>query len=578
MPKLTNIFAFFLLAWMILAMFFSVRGDSLTMDELSHLPAGYSYVSQKDMRINPEHPPLVKDLAGIPLLFIKSIKFPYESTAWKDDVNGQWAFGSTLLFHSGNPADKMIFWGRLPMLLFVLILGIYIFKWSKELFGNKTALLSLFLFSMSPTFLAHGRLVTTDVAAATAFFVGTYYFVRALRNPVWKNIVIAGIVFGIAELLKFSVIILAPLFIFFALLCWWPLKKIRFIDAVRILITVFVIGFCLVWIVYLFHTWNYPVEKQVSDTRNILTSYGFRPAANFVIWLASIPVFRAFAHYLLGLLMVFQRAAYGNTTYFLGEVSAAGWKSYFPIVYAIKEPLAFHILTLIAVIFALSRIKTPYYRKIFSRLKNWLNDNFAEFAMLCVIAAYWAISLRANLNIGVRHLLPAIPFTIVLISRETKILAANSKKIFLPILTLLLTWQAVTVIKVYPHFLTYFNELAGGPDNGYKRTVDSNLDWGQDLKRLKNWVEKNGIEKIYVDYFGGADAEYYLGDRYLPWNGQNSPKEFPKGNYLAVSVTFLQGGRGKPVTNFDQPHEYYAWLDDNPTYKIGRSIFVYYIK
>ena len=581
--QLTNFLAVLLLTFMFSLAILSMAGDSLTMDEVAHLPAGYSYLTQKDMRLNPEHPPLMKDLAAFPLLFIKNIKFPSEIPAWKDDINGQWAFGYHFLYHMGNPADKMIFWARIPMILLLILLGFFIFKWARELFGNKVALLALFFFSFSPTFLAHGRLVTTDVAASFGFFIGIYYFLRALENPTRKNIIFGGLAFGIAQLLKFSVILLVPLFIFLALIWWWVNKeshknKKNFLQPLKILALIFLIGFLLVWSFYIYHIWGYLPERQVRDTKFLLSSFGFRPAADFVIFLADKPILRAFGQYLLGLLMVFQRAAGGHTTYFLGEVGAAGWKHYFPIVYAIKIPLAFHILTIVALCFAAFEIKKPLFQRTFFRLKNWTKNNFPEVACLSFIALYWAVSLRSNLNIGVRHLLPAFPFTMLLVAREIGKLTANLKK-FLIVLLLLLIWQAISVISIYPHFLAYFNELVA-PNQGYLYTVNSNLDWGQDLKRLNDWVEKNNIEKIYVDYFGGGDAKYYLKEKFAPWWGTRSPDEFPKGNYLAVSVTFLQGGRGLPIAGFDQPTGYYLWLYqyEPPIAKIGYSIFIYHIK
>ena len=144
------------------------------------------------MRINPEHPPLVKDLAGIPLLFIKGINFPYNIKAWTSEINSQWDYGFYFLYKMGNPVDTMIFWGRIPMILILLLLGFYIFKWTRELYGNDASILALTLFSFSPTFLAHGRLVTTDVAAAVGVFIATYYFVAALKQPNRASIEFCG--------------------------------------------------------------------------------------------------------------------------------------------------------------------------------------------------------------------------------------------------------------------------------------------------------------------------------------------------------------------------------------------------
>jgi len=575
--RLTYLMAGILLLMVFFLCVFSMKDDSATMDEVAHLPAGYSYLTQKDMRLNPEHPPLIKDLAAIPLLFIKNINFPSEIKDWKEDINGQWGFGYNFLYNSGNPADQMIFWGRIPIILILILLGFYIFKWARELFDNKVGLLSLFLFSFSPTFLAHGRLITTDVGAAAGIFIATYYFIRALQTPTKKNIILAGISFGIAELFKFSVILLIPFFIILAL-AWWIIKSGNFKKTLKILILVLVIGYILIWPIYQYHVWNYPLERQVRDSEVFLAAY-----PDFIkkplLFAAGKPILGAYSYYLTGLFMVFHRAAFGHTTYFLGEISNLGWKSYFPIVYLIKEPLAFHILTLIALLYASFLIQKPFWQNSLNRIRDWIKSHFPEFAMICFIGIYWAISLISNLNIGVRHLLPIFPFTILLVSAVTiNFLRAPFLKLKYAILGVLILWQATSVISIYPHFLAYFNELVGGPDNGYTYTVNSNLDWGQDLKRLEKWVDENKIEKIYVDYFGGGEVKYYLKEKFAPWWGQRNQKELPKESYLAVSATFLQCGRGEPVPGFEQPSGYYRWLNEyEPVAKIGYSIFVYYI-
>lgn len=580
--RTANIAAFFLLIFVFSITVFSIRNDSVTMDEVAHLPSGYAYLTQKDMRLNPEHPPLLKDLAAFPLLFIKGINFPSNIKAWQEDINGQWTFGFNFLYEAGNPVDKMIFWGRIPMILVLIVLGFYLFKWAKEIFGKKAALLALFLFSFSPTFLAHGRLVTTDVGAAIGIFVATYYFLGALKAPIRKNILLAGIAFGLAQLLKFSVILLIPFFVILSLV-FWLVKKESWQKVLKVFVLVMVIGFIVIWPVYQYHVLEYPSERQSEDIQFLLSSHQIRFLGPLLAWMAKVPLLRAYAQYLLGLFLVLQRGAGGHTTYFLGEISAAGWKNYFPVVYAIKVPLAFHILTIIALLYTAYSVKKPFWQNTLKRTKDWLESHFAEFAMILFILIYWAFSLSANLNIGVRHLLPTFPFTIILVSG---IIISLLKEPFLKLryvfLGALLLWQAISVLALYPHFLTYFNELAGGPDNGYIYTVNSNLDWGQDLRRLKDWVSNPPadlkIDKIYVDYFGGGDVQYYLKEKYASWRGTQSQEEFPRGNYLAVSATFLQGGRGVPGPGFNEPTLYYRWLDNNALIdKIGHSIFIYYI-
>jgi hypothetical protein len=583
--SLITVGVFSLLLFIFFLCLLSVKNDSLTFDETAHLPAGYSYLTQRDMRLNPEHPPLIKDLSALPLLFIKDINFPSNLKAWQQDVNGQWAFGNYFLFHANNPADQMILWGRIPIILILIVLGAYIFAWAKTFFNERIGLLALFLFSLSPTFLAHGRLVTTDVGIAAAITIATYYFLKTLKQPNTKNILLVSLTFGLAQLTKFTAIFLIPYF-GFLILVWILLKigkekqRIKFlIRWFGILGIIFVLGFLVVYLVYLYHVWNYPLEKQAKDIEILLASNPIKNIGPLLSSMAKNRLLKPLAQYLLGLFMVYQRGVGGNNAYFLGEISAKGWKTYFPVVYLIKEPLAFHILTLISICGAALSIKKPFWQKPFPRFKKWLDQYFIEFSILFFVFFYWTITLKGNLNIGVRHLLPVFPFTILLVS---KTIFGFFKQPYLRakyiLLSLLLIWQTVSVISVYPHFLAYFNELVGGPTKGYLYVTDSNLDWGQDLKRLKRWVDQEKIDKIYLDYFGGADPRYYLGNKYLAWWGTRSPKELKKPAYLAVSVNSLQGGRAKPVPGFDQRTDYYLWLDHyQPIKIIGHSIFIYYI-
>jgi len=614
--KPVYLLAALMLIFMVVISFFSLLDDSAIMDEVAHLPAGYSYATQGDMRLNPEHPPLVKDLAGLSILtaskiFHKEIVFPKNLPAWQTDINGQWNFGFNFMYQAGNDADWLLFFGRLPMLLFLLLLGFYIFKWTRELSGNNAALLALFLFSFSPTFIAHGRFVTTDVAAATGIFISCYYFWRWLKNPSTKSLVVAGLVFGLAQLAKFSVFLLVPFFCFIALV-WFCLKitekrdnqsfkKLFWENGWRIFggtVLIFFIGFVfVVWPVYFFHVLNYPAEKQQADIKYILSSYGFKQITDLLYWLAGVPVFRALAQYGFGLAMVTQRASGGNTTYFLGQISAAGSSLYFPFVYLVKETVALHFLTLVALFIWL---KNLFKRKIWlpANFGLILKEKFPQFLMLAFIAFYWLMSVRSSLNIGVRHILPSFPFIFILVAgqisawlefkpqRETNIFKTlgnalkDAQIVFLKYLLIgfLVVWQILSVVSVYPSFLAYFNEFVKGPNGGVKYVVDSNLDWGQDLKRLAEYVKENKIQKIYVDYFGGSLPAYYLGGKYEFWWGNYPPQKLNPGDWLAVSATFKQGGQGQPAPGYNEKTGYYDWLRVlKPKAVIGHSIFVYQI-
>ena len=627
--KLTYIIAAILLTIMAGLAFTSLVGDSATMDELSHIPAGYSYVSQKDMRINPEHPPLIKDLGGLlPYLFL-NVNFPKDHKSWTEEINSQWWFGETLLYKSGNDADKIIFLARIPMIFILLLLGFYVFRWARELKGNSAGILALVFYSFSPTFLAHGRYVTTDIGAAAGFFISIYYFWRFLKKPSKKNLIFAGIAFGTAQLLKFTVFLVAPALPILAVI-WAVLHKKSILKYLGYSLLLMFIGFLLVYPVYLYHTWNLPMERQINDTEKLLSSTPFKPLAKLDIWMASKPILRPYAQYFLGLLLVFQRGIYGHITYFLGEISAGGWKHYFPVVYLLKPPLAFHILTIIALVCFVFRLKPKIGSQ---RIKEVLQDkkHFAVFAMLAFIIAYWLVSLSGNLTLGVRHLSPIFPFMHILVSlgiihwirgEGTWLLRQSADKLAwsppkaeqfvedlvsepleaservkratfraprfrdncpsllkkhakLIIICILFGWYIFSSVSVYPHYLTHFNELAGGPKGGSRYTVDSNLDWGQDLKRLKKWVEENNIEKIKIDYFGGGNVEYYFGKTYEKFD----PKSGKQNGWLAISATPLRNGQGKPAPGFKEETGYYNWLKTyEPVTVLGNSIFVYHIK
>jgi len=599
--KKINILAIALLTFFGMLAATSMWDDNANYDERIHLPAGYSYITQQDMRLNPEHPPLVKDLAALPLLFMK-INFPYKSWGWNTPLTADssrtpaWqtdvGFGNDLLYHSGNDAQNMMRYGKIPIILIGILLGFYVFRFSRELWGDLAGIIALTFYSFSPTFLAHTRLVTTDVAAAAAFFISFYYLYKWLKVSTRRNLWVFGIVFGFSLLAKFSTFLLIPIFGLIVLV--WILSQERgkklwaFKKYLGGFILVLIIAYLVVGAVYAFHIWNYPIQKQAIDTAFIMSTFGFKPLVSLSVWISSQPVLRAWGHYFLGFLMVLQRSGGGNTTYYLGEVSANGSRSYFPLVYLIKEPLAYILLTFFALFLALKN----KFRQDFS---NLLKNNFAEFGMLTIGAVYWLFSITSNLNIGVRHILPTLPFIYALTARQISFWIKGGiqerisnyhgfwqlfglywrriKRGF--IVAILFIWAIISVVSVWPSFLAYFNGIAGGPDRGYKFVVDSNLDWGQDIFRLAQFIEKNNIKEIKMDYFSGAPAEYYIKTAKI----ESFNREAPQKGWLAVSATILMGACKGDKIPCSYSERAYIWLDSyKPVAKIGYSIFVYKIE
>lgn len=610
--------------------FFSSWNDAAIFDETAHIAAGYSYLTQLDARLNPEHPPLVKDIAAFPLLFL-NLNFPTNTDAWQKQVNGQWDQGGAFLFEFGNNPDTILRAARFPVMLIGVLLGALLFGWVRSLYGNKTALLTLFLYAFSPTVIAHSRFVTTDIAAALAFFAGIAAFMRFLARPMLRRLFIAGIVFGIAELLKFSLFLLVPIFIMLAFVWlvsqdeyydFMVARKERFVlflkDAAVLYFKIgliFAIGIVIIWGVYAWHIWDYPVERQLSDTATLVGTFKPQFFVKLDTWLIEHRLTRPIGQYLFGVMMVTQRSAGGNSAYFLGEVSSKGWWYYFPTVYLLKESLGFHILSLVALWLSVWRVRCAS-EKSSRAVRGWINDNFPIFASIFFVVFYWILSVINPLNIGVRHVLPMFPFIYFLVARQLALwtrmpVARDFKKprdIFISIyhiliaplprlflLALILAWIAAGTVAAFPYYLSYYNELAGGTQNGYWYATDSNYDWGQDLKRLRDIVQNppagpDGTvgasepnEKVYLDYFGGSTAHngaqrYWLGDQFIPWYSSFGPP--PSGSVFAISANSLMGNRARPVKGFPQlkPEDTYPWLRGlEPFTRAGTSIFLYRI-
>ncbi len=580
----------------------NANNDALTFDEVAHIPAGYSYLTQHDMRLNPEHPPLIKNLAAFPLLFM-NLNFDIDNQKfWTEKVNGQWAAGRYLLWEAGNNPDKIIFWARIPIIILSLIFGLFIFKWVKELAGINTGLLAFVLYSFDPNILGHNHYVTTDLGIAAFFTFSFYYFLKFIKKPTWKNALVGGFFLGLLQLAKFSSIIAFP--IFGLVLIIYPLvKKINgnrlqvWFDYLLKGIAAFALSILIVWAYYIPNTYRMPADnfqKTVDFYFGINdTNPNSRLTRKIMLAMNQSNLSRPLAEYILGVGMVFKRVAGGNGAYFMGQVSDNAFVVYFPTVFTLKETIPFLLMILFALLFTVYQIMRSIQikgsnacKKNFKKFIHWLRTGVVEYTLFAFIVLYAYLSITGNLNIGFRHLFPILPFAYILVAKKIhdffKQLPQRYSLFPKYLFTILLIWLMAEPILNYPYYLSYFNELAGGPKNGYHYVTDSNADWGQDLKRLQKFLNKHPeISKIRVDYFGGGNPHYYLKNRYIQWWDSKRPVE--KGWY-AISTNFLQGSiydtRLKPDGAPRKPdNQSYRWIMKyKPTYQVGTSILIYHIK
>lgn len=365
----------------------AAKVETAIFDETAHIPAGYGYVKYLDYRLNPEHPPLVKALSAIPLLFM-NLNFPVGHPAWTDNVNGQWEVGNEFFYGLGNDADQLVTNARIFPIILTLLTIILIYFWSRELLGKWWALVPAFLFGLSPIVLAHGHYVTTDIGATLGVLFATFGFTKFLAKPSLYNILLAGLALGVALLAKFSNNLLIPYFIILAIIYFAFVNRRYFLKYLKGIIGVFLVAFIIIYAVNFLFTLNYPPERQLADAKEVLSNFTPRSLAELDFALIENPVLRPIGQYLFGLLMILQRASGGNTAYFLGELSAEGWWYYFPVVFLLKEPLPSLILILLALGLGIWKVLKPAVWRVKSFL-NYLGTHFAEFSMLLFVIIYW---------------------------------------------------------------------------------------------------------------------------------------------------------------------------------------------
>jgi hypothetical protein len=590
--------------------------ESTTMDEKAHIPASYTYVHYLDMRLNPEHPPLLKILSGIPLLFL-DVTFPTESVEWTEGVNEQWTLGDRFL-HENN-AHLITFLSRIPIILLSVLLGWLLFRWTREFVGDWFALGALLLYTANPNIIAHSHYVTTDIGIAFAIFLALYYGVRWLKNPSQKNTLFFGLTLGVAQLIKFSAFLLYPFFGLLTLLFALTLAKqgkdilqttqnaLRKIGTMwLLLLEASLISLLPLWVVYAIFNWNIPDTNLLILIETQLPNEGIpKIFKSLALSFINIPLLAPFTEYLLGLAMVFVRVTGGNTYYFFGEVSNTANPFYFPLVFLIKETLPVLFGLFLACIFGVRSLCKSFRKNTFSlskwscAFKNLLQKHITLFTMGMFIFLYSYLSITGNLNIGLRHLFPIIPllfiFALVAIHHLYKVLAQTSPLSANIFVGCFFFWVITIPIFSYPSYLSYFNESVGGPQNGYLYVTDSNYDWGQDLKNLKVWVDRHNnycldpviamkqdidcsslglpkIEQLRIDYFGGSSPEYWFGDIFIPWNEHKDPEP----GWYALSIGFLQESIYKEKFPREKSYE---WLTSiQPIDRAGDSIFIFYIK
>ncbi|HBC88221.1 MAG TPA: hypothetical protein DCZ94_14820 [Lentisphaeria bacterium] len=527
--------------------------NSPVFDESVHISGGLSYWCQNDYRLNPENGNFPQRWASLPLVFQKLtmpdlLKTPLVET-------DSWSVGRELLFSSKHSPGRILLCSRMFIALLSIITALAVYFSTRKIFGVKGALFSLFLYSLYPEMLAHAGFTTSDMATALAFTLSVICIWNVLHQITVKNILLSSFALGLLFISKFSAVIIIPVYlilIFARLFRNEPLecsvfhwKKTFAPQSHRLLAHLSVsfvnalVIFTVIWAAYGFRfsmlANDNAQDRQVLDA-NFRSFCKSAPETKVLIPFRDHSILPEAYLFGFAFVMKYSKARY---TFINGETDKGGCWYFFPYAFLLKNPIP------LLVIFLLSALSItgyfPHVRQYFPREKLYQLLPFIVFS-----AVYAIFAVSSSLNIGHRHLLPVYPALFIISASAIYFFLENSK--FLKItLVILLAWYAFETFWIQPHYLAYFNQLGGGPKNGYKCLVDSSLDWGQDLKTLRGWLDGNKKpgETVYVSYFGTADMNYYLSDvRKLPCYFEQDRGSFDpfgmKAGIYCISATMFQ--------------------------------------
>lgn len=553
----------------------SLVGDSITFDEPFHLAAGYAALTQGDYRLSADHPPLARLWCALPLLVMRP--------AWPEPDDPGWVAADVVplarrwLFDLNANGQQLVVAGRLMMVPLLLATALATYGLGRRLGGPDAGLLALTLACFSPSLLAHGRLVTTDVPMALFATLSLLCSARLLERVTWPRVLAAGLALGGASVSKMSWPLVVPaLALMFVVAAWRGYRQGRAVPRApgkrpardpsappgigTLAAAALVMAACVCMTIWSVYRWQRPMVMPPTTTADAAAqsryaetleaiNYQWHYAlhdSNNVPRRGLVPFLcRAAVDYNLlpdGYVFGLARTLFfsgARVSYFMGEYSDTGWRAYFPVAFVIKTPIA-ALLLILAGVAAMWRRRLP------------LRDPLLLTGVAALIIVFGGYLILGNVNIGERHILPLYPLLFALgglgvgwmtaAGPSTSTTAGESRSSTgRYVVGCLVVWLAAVNIWIHPHYLSYFNELAGGPSRGHRWLADSNIDWGQDLLRLADYARRHPDRPIKLAYFGSARPTAYLECEALPSYLAFEPTaRLTPGTYV-VSITQLLG-------------------------------------
>lgn len=576
-----------ILVWVLLIVHVGLLGygayvHSPTLNEPGHLVAGISYWKLGRFSVYHVNPPLVRLVAASPVI---AVGVRTDWSRFSDAPGNRCEYPLSEDFVAAN--GERVFWlvtiARWACIPFSVLGGYVCFLWGRELYGCGAGLLALLLWCFCPNIIANGQLITSDAAATSLGVAACYTFWRWLKRPLWTGATVCGGMLGLAQLCKTT-------FIIFYLI--WPVMALAFLQVDRrtirrknqlgeitMMVYIIIVSIYVINLGYAFEgtgrrlgdfPFVSPSLRGEADVERRTPPVGNRFAGS---WLGVVPVPLP-ENYVLGIDT--QRRDFescGMPSYLRGRFSPSGWWYYYLYALAVKIPLGTWILLGIATVSAIPR-----------GVRSARRNDLILLSPAVGILAF--VSSQTGFSEHTRYVLPISPFLFIWAGGVARVCRRIRESMTL-IVGALVMWAVGSSLMVYPHSLSYFNELTGGPLGGPAHLIGSSIDWGQDLLELRAWLRAHPeVSRLNLAYYGSVDPRYAGID--YQWPSANVPDEQRAGSFVpspgwyAVSVNLVRGYPRSVYNGYDghlwlAERELIRFQNVEPVAIVGYSIFIYHI-
>ena len=528
-----------------------------TWDEPAHIAAGMEWLDRRHYTYEPLHPPLARlmDALGPYLDGIRSIG----KASMFDE-------GNTILQENGT-YERNLTLARLGILPFFIIASVVVALWAKEYGGATTSLLSVVLFTTLPVILGHSGVAALDMACAALVTAALFALCLWLEQPTLLRSHLLGITVGLAILAKFSSLgflivsggLIAVIYIFRFFRETFTKNRGQLRVRQRMIASVIALLICslAIWAGYRFSYKPYILEAKYRPHEKIDRIVGTQGLLHDVAYsvVENVPI--PAPEFFVGISQLSSRNNSEEGVYFLGKIRRTRYCWYFyPIILLLRTPIPFLLLALSGFFVALKHVITQ-------------KENLQVLTPIVAAIGVLVIGMLSSVDNGVRQVLCVYPLLAIVAGYgASRLLSLHPVRyIGLGLITILLSWQLVSSFAAHPDYLAYFNEFA--VKHPETIAVDSDLDWGQDLKRLTTTLKNRGIKELAIKYNGSQEIN--LDQFNLPHWRELNPYQKTTG-WIAMSVYHLKYGTG------EVPYDQYSWLKKyQPVEKVGKSIWLYYI-